>query len=103
MQISDVLHDALHCIHRNLISACFSMLFSVPGGMSLLGCGDRDATFLRRVLELLVAADLIDFIPPIFFQFPYNVPTVHPPLSPTIPQATHGIHTVYRSMTTPRV
>jgi len=45
------------------MQACFSMLFKVPIGMSLLGCGNSYTALRRGMLELFVAADVIDFVP----------------------------------------
>jgi hypothetical protein len=40
---------------------------------------DGDAAFLNRMLELLVAANLIDLVPANFFQFLYDLPAVRRP------------------------
>jgi hypothetical protein len=51
-----------------------------------------DPAFFRDVLELLVAANLIDFVPAIFLQFLDQVPAIHHP--PLISRDnTHFLHT----------
>src|ERR1019366_924169 len=51
-----------------------------------------DPTFFRGVFELLVAANLIDFVPAVFLQFLDHVPAIHH--RPLIPRHnTHFLHT----------
>jgi hypothetical protein len=81
VQICEVVHDAklppTATDHLSLIPVCISMLLRVPIGRSRFGCGTVARPFFRRVLELLVAANPIDFVPAVAFQLPDYVPTIH--------------------------
>src|ERR1035441_8155790 len=54
---------------------------------------DRHTALFRRVFELLVAADLIHFVPVILPQGPDNFPTLHPGSS--LHPHSSIIHTLY--------
>jgi hypothetical protein len=62
--------------HLSLIPACFSMLFTLPKGMSLFGCGTVARPLFFGCLNCIWLTDLIHFVPTIPRQSPDNCPTV---------------------------
>src|SRR5260370_13797674 len=57
--------------------ACFSMLLSVPIGISRTGCGTVDPSRLHRMLALFVAANIRNLIPAVLHQALYHFPAGH--------------------------
>ena len=80
MQIRDIVHSFLHC-YRSESSQLDSSLFLDTLQRSCwyvaLRMGNRHSAFLHWMLELLMAASLIDFIPTTSFQFLNDVPAIH--------------------------